>query len=70
LIAHGAGVSVAPCYEVEAAFDAALNILQLFQEASLRSVPFFPDASQFALELSRELVDELLVPKENIPQPV
>jgi hypothetical protein len=28
LIAHGAGVSIAPCYEVEAAFDAALNILQ------------------------------------------
>jgi hypothetical protein len=33
-------------------------------------VPFFPKASQFALELSRELVDEPLVAEENIPQPV
>ena len=27
-------------------------------------------ASQFALELSRELVDEPLVAEENIPQPI
>jgi hypothetical protein len=69
LIAHGAGVSVAPCDEFEAAFDATLNILQLLQEPSLRSVHFFLEASQFALQLSRELVDELVVAKENIPQP-
>jgi hypothetical protein len=30
LIAHGAGVAVTACYEVEAASDAALDILQLF----------------------------------------
>jgi hypothetical protein len=30
LIAHGAGVSVAPCYEVEAVFDPTLDILQFF----------------------------------------
>ena len=30
LIAHGARVSVAPRYEVEAAFDATLNILPFF----------------------------------------
>jgi len=30
LIAHGAGVAVTTCYEVEAAPDAALHILQFF----------------------------------------
>ena len=70
LIAHRARVTVAPGDEVEAAFDAALDILALFYEAALRCVPFFPEASQFALELSRELVDEPLVAEENIPQPV
>jgi hypothetical protein len=70
LIAHGARVSIAPCYEVETAFDATVDVLELLYEAPLRCVPFFPKTSQFTLELSRELVDELLVAEENIPQPV
>jgi hypothetical protein len=37
LIAHGAGVSIAACYKVKAALDAAFNILLFFQEVSPRS---------------------------------
>jgi hypothetical protein len=70
VIAYGARISVAPCYEVEAAFNAALNILQLFQKTSFRSVLFLLKPGQFALELSRETVDESLIAKENIPEPV
>jgi hypothetical protein len=33
-------------------------------------VSFFPEASQFTLELSRELIDQTFVADENVPQPV
>ena len=70
LIAYGARIAVTSCYEIQATFDTALYTLQLSYQASLRSMTFLLEAAQFALELSRELVDERLVSLENILEPI
>src|SRR5262245_7956802 len=70
LIAYRTGVAITPDDEVHAAFDAALDLLKLFQQAPARSLTLLAEAGHLPLELGRELVDERLVAEENIPQPV
>src|SRR5262245_36110763 len=70
LVPYGTGVPVTPDDEVQAAFDATLDLLKLFQQAPARSLTFLAEAGQLTLELGREFVDERLVAEQNISQPI